>query len=33
MGCGFTIDGEIFAPEPDEQVELFADRRLAFVRA
>jgi diacylglycerol kinase-like protein len=33
MGCGFTIDGEIFAPEPDEQVELSADRRLAFVRA
>ena len=33
MGCGFTIDGEIFAPEPDEVVELCADRRLAFVRA
>jgi hypothetical protein len=33
MSCGFTIDGEIFAPEPDEQVELSADRRLAFVRA
>jgi len=33
MGCGFTIDGEIFAPEPDEVVDLCADRRLAFVRA
>ena len=33
MGCGFTVDGEIFAPEPDEVVELCADRRVAFVRA
>lgn len=33
MGCGFTIDGEIFAPEPDEVVNLRVDRRLTFVRA
>lgn len=33
MGCGFTIDGELFAPEPDEVVNLCADRRLTFVRA
>lgn len=33
MGCGFTIDGEIFAPEPDEVVRLGADRRITFVRA
>jgi len=31
--CGFTIDGEIYAPEPDECVTVAADRRLAFVRA
>jgi hypothetical protein len=33
MGCGFTIDGEIFAAEPDEVVRLTADRRVTFVRA
>jgi diacylglycerol kinase (ATP) len=33
MGCGFTIDGEIFPPEPDEVIDLSADRRIAFVRA
>jgi hypothetical protein len=31
--CGFTIDGEIFAPRPDETVTLTADRRVTFVRA
>jgi diacylglycerol kinase family enzyme len=31
--CGFTIDGELFAPEPGEVVTLAADRRVAFVRA
>jgi hypothetical protein len=31
--CGFTIDGELFGPEPDEAVTLAADRRIRFVRA
>jgi hypothetical protein len=31
--CGFTIDGEIFAPRPDETVTLTGDRRVTFVRA
>jgi hypothetical protein len=31
--CGFTIDGEIFDPQPDERVTLGADRRITFVRA
>jgi Diacylglycerol kinase catalytic domain len=33
ISCGFTIDGELFAPEPEEHVELRADRRITFVRA
>jgi diacylglycerol kinase (ATP) len=33
ISCGFTIDGELFAPEPEEHVELCADRRITFVRA
>jgi hypothetical protein len=33
MGCGFTIDGEIFAGRPDELVTLAGDRRLTFLRA
>ena len=33
ISCGFTIDGELFAPEPEEQIELCADRRIAFLRA
>ncbi len=33
MGSGFTIDGEIFAPESDELVTVAADRRIQFVRA
>ena len=33
ISCGFTIDGELFAPEPEEHVELCADRRVTFVRA
>jgi hypothetical protein len=32
LDCGFTVDGEIFAPEPGRHVELTADRRLGFVR-
>jgi hypothetical protein len=31
--CGFTIDGEIFAPRPDETVTLTGDRRVTFIRA
>lgn len=33
ISCGFTIDGELFAPEPEEEIELGADRRITFVRA
>jgi hypothetical protein len=33
MSCGFTVDGELFDPEPEEEVELRADRRIAFLRA
>ena len=33
IDCGFSIDGEVFAPEPDEFVTLRADRRVRFVRA
>jgi len=33
MDCGFTVDGEIFAPEADERVTITADRRITFVRA
>ncbi len=31
--CGFTVDGEIFAPQSDEVLTLTADRRVTFVRA
>jgi diacylglycerol kinase (ATP) len=31
--CGFTIDGELFEPIPDEVVTITADRRVTFVRA
>lgn len=33
IDCGFTIDGELFAPETDEVVTLTADRRVTFLRA
>ncbi len=33
FGCGFTVDGEIFEPQPDESVTVMADRRIQFVRA
>jgi Diacylglycerol kinase catalytic domain len=33
ISCGFTIDGELFAPEPEEEIELCADRRILFLRA
>jgi len=33
LDCGFTIDGEIYPPVPDEVVTLTADRRVSFVRA
>jgi len=33
LGSGFTVDGERFAPVPDEFVRITADRRITFVRA
>jgi hypothetical protein len=33
LDCGFTVDGELFEPVPDEVVTITADRRVAFVRA
>jgi diacylglycerol kinase-like protein len=33
ISCGFTVDGELFAPEPEEEIELCADRRITFLRA
>ena len=33
ISCGFTIDGELFAPEPEEEIELTADHRIRFLRA
>lgn len=33
ISSGFTIDGEIFEPLPDESICLEADRRVTFVRA
>jgi hypothetical protein len=33
MACGWTVDGELFEPLPDEVVSLDADHRLRFVRA
>jgi hypothetical protein len=33
IDCGFTVDGEIFKPVPDEVITLSADRRITFIRA
>jgi hypothetical protein len=33
MGCGFTVDGEIFDQQSDEVVKLSAGRPVVFVRA
>lgn len=33
MSCGFTVDGELFAPEPDRIVSLGAHERVRFLRA
>jgi hypothetical protein len=33
LSCGFTVDGELFEPEPDEHVTLSADRRITLIRA
>lgn len=33
MSCGFTVDGELFDPEPEERLELRADRRVTFLCA
>jgi len=32
LDCGFTVDGELFDPEPGRVVELTADRTVRFVR-
>ncbi len=31
--CGFTVDGETFAPRAGEQVTITGDRRVTFIRA
>ena len=31
--CGFTVDGELWQPDPDRSVALSADRVVHFVRA
>jgi hypothetical protein len=33
ISCGYTVDGELFDPEPEEEIELAADRRITFLRA
>jgi choline kinase len=33
MDCGFTVDGELIAPQPDRTLSVFATEPLAFVRA
>ncbi len=33
MDCGFTIDGELFEPEPGRTLHLSTDHRLRFIRA
>ena len=33
MDCGFTIDGELFEPQPGRTLHLAADHRLRFIRA
>lgn len=33
MDCGFTIDGELFEPQPGRTLCLAADHRLRFIRA
>jgi len=32
LDCGFTVDGEIYAPQAEELVTLTADRRITFIR-
>ncbi|MDP6979881.1 MAG: diacylglycerol kinase family protein [Myxococcota bacterium] len=32
LDCGFTVDGELFDPEPGRRVELTADHTVQFVR-
>jgi len=31
--CGFTVDGEVVAPRPDEFVRISGDERITFIRA
>ena len=30
--CGFTVDGELFDPEPGRRIEITADQSIRFVR-
>lgn len=32
LDCGFTVDGELFDPQPSRTVELSADRTVKFIR-
>ena len=33
MNCGFTVDGELWQPDPDRSIALTAERVVHFVRA
>jgi hypothetical protein len=33
MSCGFTVDGELWQPDPDRSIALSAERVVHFVRA
>jgi hypothetical protein len=33
MNCGFTVDGELWQPDPDRSIALSAERVVHFVRA
>jgi hypothetical protein len=33
IDCGYTVDGEVVDPRPDEIVRISGDRRIRFVRA
>jgi hypothetical protein len=33
MSCGFTVDGELWQPDPDRSIALSAERVVHFVRS
>jgi hypothetical protein len=33
MNCGFTVDGELWQPDPDRSIALSAESVVHFVRA